>query len=70
MSALKRSVHGEAFDADRMALAQVGWIGQTGEVYALTDPPRDGRERGGYAPLYIQIGTYVIDDDGRKWLSE
>lgn len=36
----------------RWGVEQVGWIGQTGAVYALDDPPRDWREPGGYSPLY------------------
>lgn len=31
---------------------QVGWIGQTGAVYALDDAPYDTREPGGFSPLY------------------
>jgi hypothetical protein len=39
-------------------------------VYALDDPPRDVRETGGFAPLYMQIGTYKVDEDGRRYLDE
>ena len=52
-------IHGRTLPRDSStAMAPVGWIGQTGAVYALDDPPRDGRERGGYAHLYLQIGTW------------
>jgi len=46
------------------ALAQVGWTGQTGAVYNIDDAPYDDREPGGFAPLYIQVGTWVEYDDG------
>lgn len=46
-------------------LAQVGWIGQSGQVYALDDQPMDGREPGSFQPLYIQIGTWEDLGAGR-----
>jgi hypothetical protein len=42
---------------------------QTGGVYALADPPRDPREPGGYAPLYLQVGTWVELEPG-IWVVE
>lgn len=48
-------------------MAQVGWLGhKAGGVYALADQPLDGREPGGFSPLYIQIGTWEDLGDG-KW---
>jgi hypothetical protein len=53
----------------RAAMAQVGWLGQTGCLYALADPPHDPREPGGYAPLYLQLGTWVELEPG-VWVVE
>lgn len=48
---------------DRPVMAQVGWLGdRDGDVYALADPPYDDREPGGFSPLYIQIGRWVLVD--------
>lgn len=71
MPVLRESVHGTAFEGGNMALAQVGWIGQTGEVYALNDPPMDSREPGSHSPLYIQVGVYRRDEEtGRRYLDD
>jgi len=43
---------------DVTVMRQVGWLGQTGNVYAFVegeDVVRAG-ERGGYAPLYMEVG--------------
>ena len=53
-----------------VALSQVGWLGQTGTVYALDDEPRDCREPGSYAPLLIQIGTWVDLGGGHYAIKE
>lgn len=53
-----------------MTIAQVGWLGQSGSVYALDDPPRGGREPGSYSPLYIQIGTWEHLGDGRYGIND
>jgi hypothetical protein len=42
----------------RPVMAQVGWLGQTGTVYQL-HPAGRINEPGGYAPIYIQIGTWI-----------
>jgi hypothetical protein len=50
---------------DHPVMAQVGWLGdRDGSVYDLSDPPYD-REPGGFSPLYIQIGAWVLVDG--KW---
>lgn len=45
-------------------MAQVGWMGFTGNVYALDDQPFDAREPGGFGPLYIPVGTWEDLGDG------
>ncbi|MET9262393.1 hypothetical protein [Amycolatopsis sp. NPDC004079] len=67
---LALSEHGPAFRSADAALAQVGWIGQTGAVYALHDPPRAGREPGSYEALYVRIGTYVPNGRGGVLLED
>jgi hypothetical protein len=37
-------------------MAQVGWLGQTGEVYALDTGPTKDQEPGEFMPLYIEDG--------------
>lgn len=54
----------------RAVMAQVGWAGHTGSVYALDDEPRDRREPGGYTPLYIQIGIWEHLGDGRYGIKD
>ena len=51
-------------------MAQVGWLGASGTVYALGDSPSDGRERGSYSPIYIQIGTWEDLGDGRRGIKD
>lgn len=63
-SPLRMSRHTEAMPRDRsmnMVLARAAWLGRTGTVYAHDDPP-GRRERGGFAPLYLQLGIWVNDD--------
>jgi hypothetical protein len=50
----------------RPVMAQIGWVGQSGAVYALGDEPHDRREPGSYRPLYVQLGERV--DAGGKWI--
>lgn len=66
---LRQSVHLEPFPGQDAAYAQVGWLGQTGGVYGLDEHPSDS-EPGGFTPLYIQIGRYVTDGDGRRYLED
>ena len=47
-----------------LALNHVGWLGQSGTVYALDDEPHGPREPGSYAPLLMQIGTWEDLGDG------
>lgn len=50
--------HNGAESTMTTTMRQVGWLGQTGNVYAFVegeDVVRAG-ERGGYAPLYMEVG--------------
>jgi hypothetical protein len=51
MTILSQSIHLDHVHP-KYGVEQVGWIGQTGNVYALDDPPYDDREPGSFAPLY------------------
>lgn len=57
-------------NSQNLALAQVGWIGQTGEVYALDDQPMDSREPGSFQPLYIAIGKWIHLDNDRYGIED
>jgi hypothetical protein len=58
-TALSSSKHAPVVpSSDRPVIAQVGWLGATGTVYALDDQPLDGREPGAFSPLYIRVGTW------------
>jgi hypothetical protein len=71
MPVLRMSKQGQRLPRDSDAvMAQVGWIGQSGYVYALDDQPRDAREPGGYSPLYIQIGVWENLGDGKYGIKD
>lgn len=70
MSTLKLHVHNKYNSPDPKQipeLRQIGWIGQTGAVYALDDQPMDEREKGGFQPLLIQTGTFVYNADNEGY---
>lgn len=56
--------------SQRLALAQVGWIGQSGGVYALDDQPMDAREPGSFQPLYIAVGAWEDLGDGHYGIKD
>jgi hypothetical protein len=68
MSNLVLHQQGQPFQGGQAIFAQVGWVGHAeGAVYGLNDAPLQGGEPG-VTPLYIQVGTYVVDDDGnQRW---
>jgi hypothetical protein len=69
-SPLRQHIHSKVprpEDGRPPVLAQVGWLGQTGGIYALDDAPYDSREPGGFAPLLIQIGTWEKDPESGAW---
>lgn len=39
---------------DKIRVQQIGWLGQTGEVYRLDEPPTAHTEPGSFGPLYIE----------------
>jgi hypothetical protein len=64
MSKLSMSIQGEPMRPESKAvMAQVGWLGQTGEVYPLKPLPTAEQEPGSYTPLYIQIGEWELNDN-------
>lgn len=47
-----------------MALAQIGWVGQTGAVYPMGSAPTRDQEPGSYGPLLISVGVWEdLGDD-------
>lgn len=57
--------HGPVLPSDsNLAIAQVGWLGETGTVYELDDQPLDVREPGSFTPLYIAVGVWEDLGDG------
>jgi hypothetical protein len=58
---LSLSDHGPTIPREQSmntAIAQIGWIGKTGTVYRLDQPPTSSSEPGGFAPLLISVGTW------------
>jgi len=64
---LSQSTHAEPLPhGNRVAMAQVGWLGFSGAVYPLDDKPLSGgREPAGVSPLYIPIGIWENLGDGK-----
>jgi len=54
------------------AMAQVGWLGETGTVYPLGTALSEihKTETASYRPLYIQVGTWEQTADGRWFVEE
>lgn len=50
---------------NKQVMVQVGWLGATGEVYPYeaTHTEIARTEKGSYAPLYMSIGRYELNDD-------
>lgn len=47
-----------------MAMAQIGWRGQSRTIYPLDNPPTSTSEPGGFGPIYISVGTWTDLGDG------
>lgn len=63
MSKLSMSVHSKPLSPNnKQVMVQVGWLGQSGEVYELEKPPYNS-EKGSFAPIYMSIGTYELNKD-------
>lgn len=54
----------------KQVMSQIGWVGQTGSVYAIDDEPRDSREPGSYQPLYISVGVWEYLGDGKYGIKD
>jgi hypothetical protein len=56
----------------KAAICQIGWLGQSGETYAMGTPLEEihAKEPGSYQPLYIQIGTWEYNETSKKWFVE
>jgi len=52
------------------ALQQVGWLGHNDKnFYSLDDGPICvANNRGGFSPIYRQVGTYKYNDEVKKWI--
>lgn len=50
-------------------MRQIGWVGQTGMVYAMDAEP-SRKEKGSYQPLYIQIGVWEYLGDGKYGIKD
>lgn len=61
---------GEARRFDHPALQQVGWLGNNDYQFYTLDQGDVCRKnnKGGYAPIYRQIGTYYFDDESKSWI--
>lgn len=60
------SVQGQPLPPNnKQVMVQVGWLGQTGEVYPFHTQHSviAQTEKGSYAPLYMSIGQYELNDD-------
>ena len=58
---LSRSAHHDHVHPE-WGVEQVGWIGQTGHVYALWEDP-SLTERGSFGPLYQERGESCVHPD-------
>lgn len=66
MSKLAMHKYGKPLKRDSKAvMVQVGWLGATGEVYPYDAPHSEiaKTEKGSYAPLYMQIGEWKLNED-------
>lgn len=66
MGKLAMHIQGKPLEPNnKQVMVQVGWLGQTGEVYPLetTHGEIAKTEKGSYAPLYMSVGTYELNED-------
>jgi len=49
------------------ALAQVGWVGASGTVYAFDQPAEvlELAEPSGYEPIYVAVGSWAYRGNGQ-----
>lgn len=57
---------------NKMALKQVGWLGQTGKYYPVDTPLTaiHETEKASYTPLYEQIGAWYFNETAKEWRVE
>ena len=66
MAAHPARVHGADMRAGTMLLRQVGWIGASGTLYAMSPTgarPHVEAEPGGFSPLWQQVGVIELNPD-------
>jgi hypothetical protein len=66
MSKLSMSIQSEPLlPNNKQVMVQVGWLGQTGEVYPLHIAHGEiaKTEKGSYAPIYMPIGQWELNQD-------
>lgn len=63
MSKLAMHIQGKPLAPNnKQVMVQVGWLGATGEIYELDEPPYN-IEKGSFTPLYISIGVYELNEE-------
>jgi hypothetical protein len=68
---LKNHRHGPTVPREsNLVLKQIGWLGQTGQVYAYDDQPMDSREPGSFTPLYFAVGVWEDLGDGQYGIKD
>jgi hypothetical protein len=73
MSSLQLNNHAEPLDRNsKAAVAQVGWLGNTGAVYPWGTPLDEihKHETGWYTALYVQIGEWEKDNKSNWHVEE
>jgi hypothetical protein len=64
MSKLEMSTQGKPLSVyNKDVMVQIGWLGQTGEVYKLHRPPTSEEEPGSYTPIYMSIGQWEGNEE-------
>ena len=60
---------GTTWDAKHAALQQIGWLGHNNERFYTLDQQESCKlnNKGGYSPVYQQIGTFKFDDEREVW---
>jgi hypothetical protein len=69
MAKLDYTKHSEPMQqGSNAAMAQVGWLGQTGNVYPLDMPLTEihQQETASYCPLYVQVGTWEWNEEAKR----
>jgi hypothetical protein len=70
---VEKMTHGPTLPREQstnMALAQIGWLGQTGGIYHLGAAPSKDQEPGGYSPLYLSVGVWEDLGEGHYGIKD